>query len=124
MKQVSTQINVDYGAERVIGIERIAAKQSISRSDLLRKKADEMIADDQEGREPFRHGTPEFGADESRHLVREVRVLTTELERLTRDNARLMAELKKMIAVHEQEAAAARERSAREVTEVLITAES
>ncbi len=119
MKQVSTQINVDYGAERVIAIERLAAKQSISRADLLRKGFDEMDAADQEGREPFRHGTPEFGADEGRHLMREVRVLTTELERSTRDNAKLMAELKKMIAVFQQDAATARERAAREVAEGL-----
>jgi hypothetical protein len=75
-------INVEYGVERIGKLERIAAKRGISRSDLLRRMADQEIADDEAGIErsvaPVVQITP---ADISRMVV-QITKLHVEANRL------------------------------------------
>lgn len=75
------QINVGYDLDQVRGLDRIAAKQSISRTDFLRKLADEAIAADLAGRELFAAETEELSPTDVRHLIEENKKLNAELAR-------------------------------------------
>lgn len=74
-------VNVEYGVERVRHLDRIAAKMGMSRNDLLRKAADEVIAADAEDRPSFSGRAEELSPADVRHLVEENRTLNTELRR-------------------------------------------
>lgn len=80
---MSGAINVEYGVDRARKLDRIAAKMSMRRNDLLRRMADEVIAADEEGREAF---TVRAEADETdpadlRYLIQETKNNNVEIER-------------------------------------------
>lgn len=72
-----------------------------------------------EGRELFVPSLKEVTPDQVGHLIREVETLTGELERVTRQNAKLEGDLRKALAAYERDAANARERGLREAEEAL-----
>lgn len=111
------QVNVEFDEETVRNLDRIAAKQSIRRPELLRRTVRELIDADGEGREPFTAPLQEIRADEVAHLAREHRLLAQELNRVLRANDKrekqLLAALEEIAALkaaYEGDVAAARER--------------
>jgi regulator of replication initiation timing len=113
------QINVEFDEPTMRSIDRLASKLSIKRTDLFRRLAGEAIAADAEGRELFVPSLREVTADQVAHLIREVETLTTELERVTRQNTKLEADLRKALAAYECDAAKAQERGLREAEDAL-----
>lgn len=120
------QVNVEFDDDTVRSLDRIAAKQSIRRPELLRRTVRELIDADGSGREPFTAVVQEVTAEDVAHLAREHRQLTIELERVMRANdkregelRKAEAELRQVIAAYEQDAAAARERGERELRDAL-----
>lgn len=120
------QVNVEFDDDVVKSLDRIAAKQSIRRPELLRRTVRELIDADASGREPFTAVVQEVTAEDVAHLAREHRQLAMELDRVMRANAKreeklrtAEAELRRAIEAYERDAAAARGRGEREFREVL-----
>ena len=113
------QVNVEFDDDTVRHLDRIAAKQSVRRPELLRRTVRELIEADASGREPFTVVTQAFKAEELAHLAREHRQLATELDRVMRANAKREGELLKAITAFKTDAAAARERGSRDVADAL-----
>lgn len=113
------QINVEFDEETVNHLDRIAARQSIRRPELLRRTVRELIAAEAAGRDPFTVTLKEVTPDQVAHLIRQVETMTDELERVTRQNVKLDSDLRKALAAYESDAASARERGLREAEEAL-----
>lgn len=80
------QVNVEFDEETVRNLDRLAAKQSIRRNDLLRRTVQELLTADAAGREPFTAPVQEIRAEDVAHLAREHRLLADELNRMLRAN--------------------------------------
>jgi len=120
------QVNVEFDEDTVKSLDRIAAKQSIRRPELLRRTVQELITADGDGREPFTAPLQEIRADEVAHLAREHRLLAEELNRVMRANDKrekqllaAFAEVAALKAAYEQDVAAARERGVKEAEALL-----
>jgi hypothetical protein len=113
------QINVEFDEPTMRSIDRLASKLSIKRTDLFRRLASEAITADAEGRDLFVPSLKEVTPDQVAHLIREIETLTGELERVTRQNAKLESDLRKALAAYERDAANARERGLREAEDAL-----
>lgn len=113
------QINVEFDEETVKDLDRIAAKQSIRRPELLRRTIRELIDAEATGRDLFVPTLKEVTPDQVAHLIREVEAMTGELERVTRQNVKLDSDLRKALTAYESDAASARERGLREAEEAL-----
>jgi len=113
------QVNVEFDEATIRGIDRLASKLSIKRTDLFRRLATEAIAADAEGRELFVPALKDVTPDQVAHLIREVDAMTGELERVTRQNAKLETDLRKALAAYERDAAKAQERGLREAEDAL-----
>lgn len=113
------QVNVEFDDDTVKTLDRIAAKQSIRRTELVRRMVRELIDADAAGREPFSVPVQEMRAEDLAHVAREHRQLAIELDRVVRQNVKREADLRKAIEAYERDAAAARERGEREVSEAL-----
>lgn len=118
-------INVEYGPERTRELDRIAAKLSISRSNLLRKTVDKLIAADKAGREPFADDgsdEPRYDPDELRHAIRELREQRVESDRQNRAAQKRELELRAKIAAYEADVDAARRSAVNHATRELAKA--
>lgn len=89
MKKVSPHINVDYGVERVLELDRIAASRGITRNELLRRGADEMIAAERGGRKAFASDPDAIGPAE-------IQTAVMEIDRIAREFAEHDAEMRRM----------------------------
>lgn len=120
------QINVEFDEDTVRNLDRLAAKQSIRRTELLRRTVQELLTADAAGREPFTAPLQEIRAEEVAHLAREHRLLADELNRVLRANDKrekqLLAAFSEVAALkvaYEQDVAAARERGIKEAEALL-----
>lgn len=113
------QINIEFDEAIMRSIDRLASKLSVKRTDLFRRLAGEAIAADAEGRDLFVPSLKEVTPDQVAHLIREVETLTGELERVTRQNAKLEGDLRKALSAYERDAAKAQERGLREAEDAL-----
>lgn len=113
------QVNVEFDEATIRAIDRLAAKLSIKRTDLFRRLAGEAIAADAEGRALFVPSLKEVTPDQVAHLIREVEAMTGELERVTRQNAKLEGDLRKALAAYDRDAEKAQERGLRAAEDAL-----
>lgn len=120
------QVNVEFDEETVRNLDRLAAKQSIRRNDLLRRTVQELLTADAAGREPFTAPVQEIRAEDVAHLAREHRLLADELNRMLRANDKrekqllaVFAEVAALKLAYEQDVAGARERGVKEAEALL-----
>lgn len=120
--KVRKQTNIEYDVDVLQALDRIAAKQSISRPDLLRRIADEAIAADADGREPFTAVAQAMTGEDFQHMGQRIGDLTTKLERVVRDDERRDGKFHQVAKAYESDAEAARERGERRLREELSEA--
>lgn len=120
------QVNVEFDEDTVRKLDRMAAKQSIRRTDLLRRTVQELLTADAAGREPFTAPVQEIRAEDVAHLAREHRLLADELNRMLRANDKrekqllaAFAEVAALKLAYEQDVAGARERGVAEAEALL-----
>ena len=112
--------------EQVRHLDRIAAKKGVTRNELLRKGADELIAADADDRLSFSGQVEELSPIDARHLIEESKTLHAGLERSQKrqdkrekDQAERDDVLGARIAKLEAEAAAAMEAAGAKVEDQL-----
>ena len=115
------QVNVEFDEDTIRSLDRIAAKQSIRRPELLRRTVRELIDADGQGREPFAAVVQEVTAEDVTRLAHEHRQLAMDLDRVLRANDKreaqlvtALAEIAALKVAYERDVAAARERGLRE----------
>lgn len=120
------QVNVEFDEDTVRSLDRIAAKQSIRRPELLRRTVRELIDAESDGRELFSAPLQEIRAEDLAHLAREQGAAGRELSRLRASTDRrekqlqaAMAQLADAHAAFERDVLAARERAERKFREQL-----
>lgn len=120
------QVNVEFDDDTVKSLDRIAAKQSIRRPELLRRTVRELIDAESDGRELFSAPLQEIRAQDLAHLAQKQGVAAQEISRLRKSTDRrelqlqtAMAKLAHAQAAFERDVMAARERAEREFREQL-----
>lgn len=117
----TSQINIRIDDALASGLDRVAAKHGQDRLTVIREGLREMVSADAEGRPMFaRSSAP--GPERLAELVQRVESLATELERISRQNAKREAEVRKAGNAAEVEATMARERIVRETAALLAEA--
>lgn len=114
------QVNVAYDDSLLRHLDALAAKRGVSRPDLLRAVAEEAVRADEQGLAMFAPPSPieqPINAEQTMHMVHELRELSMGLDRLLRSAEKREKQLMAACNATEEANRSARERHGQELAE-------